>query len=101
MPAVSRASSCASDPQRVCVCVCVCVFSCKCVCIFVCLWAVCLREREGKCERVSANLPHDALPSAMFVCVCVCACVCVRVLCAHGVRGQRKREVISFPAPPS
>lgn len=79
MPAVSRASSCASDPQLVCVCVLVCANA------FVCLWAVCLRESEGKCERVSANLPHDALPSAMFMRACVCvAHVFASVVCLQG-----------------
>lgn len=33
------------------------------------------RERKGS-EEVSANLPHDALPSAMFMHACSFVCVC-------------------------
>lgn len=91
MPAVSRTSSCASDPQRVSVC----------VFINVCVSVGCVfkRESEGKCERASANLPHDALPSAMFMCVRSCCvrtalwvCKHLRVSFAYRVQGRKNMK---------
>lgn len=62
MAAVSRASSCASDPQ------CVCVFIHAYVCVS--LWTVCLRDSEGKCV-------WDWVPiSPMMLCHLPCVYVC-------------------------
>lgn len=69
MPAVSRTSSCASDPQRVSVC----VFINVCVC----LWAVCLREK------VKGSVSERVPISPMMLCHLPCLCVCARVVCAR------------------